>query len=240
MVAKITENGGVCMKCIWLGQGGLLFEFDGITVMVDPYFSDSASALGPEYKRRIAVDSRFFDEKIDILILTHNHIDHTDPETLEIILNKNQGVCVLAARHAWDFVRKYRNKNNYVMIESGTEWTQGELLFQAVHAQHSDENAIGMLISYQNKTFYITGDTLYHPKVIEDVRKLEKKIDVMFVPINGVGNNVNMVDAVRLAHGVNAKKIVPIHFGLFDDIDPTKEFICPNSVIPEFYKEIPL
>ena len=228
------------MKCIWLGQGGLLFEFDGTTVMVDPYFSDSASVLGPEFKRRIAVNSSFFDVKIDVLILTHNHIDHTDPETLEIILKKNQGVCVLAARHSWEFVRKYGNKNNYVMIESGTEWTQGELLFQAVHAQHNDEKAIGMLISYQNKTFYITGDTLYHPKVIQDVKKLEKNIDVIFVPINGVGNNVNMVDAARLANEVKAKKVVPIHFGLLDNIDPRKEFICPNSVIPEFYKEIPL
>ena len=224
------------MNCIWLGQGGLLFDFNGVKVMVDPYFSDSASALGPSYRRRVAVDESFFDVKIDVLILTHNHIDHTDPETLKVLLEKNSGVCVLASRHSWDVVRAYGNDNNYVMIERGTEWSQHNLLFHAVHAQHNDECAIGMLITYEDKTIYITGDSLYHSRVIEDVKSTGKEIEVVFLPINGTGNNMNMVDADRFAAVIGAKQVVPIHFGLFDDIKPMN----PHWIIPEFYKEVPL
>ena len=63
------------MKCIWLGQAGLLFDFDGIKVMMDPYLSDSVAAVNPLNKRRIAVDESFFDIRPDVLILTHDHLD---------------------------------------------------------------------------------------------------------------------------------------------------------------------
>lgn len=47
------------MKCIWLGQAGLLFDFDGVVVMIDPYLSDSVAAVNPMNKRRVEVDDMF-------------------------------------------------------------------------------------------------------------------------------------------------------------------------------------
>lgn len=48
------------MKITWLGQAGLLLQGAGITVMIDPYLSDSVAALQPENHRRQPVDERFF------------------------------------------------------------------------------------------------------------------------------------------------------------------------------------
>jgi L-ascorbate metabolism protein UlaG (beta-lactamase superfamily) len=59
------------------------------------------------------------------------------------------------------------------------------------------------------------------------------------LPINGVGNNMNMTDAVRFAERINAEKTVPIHFGMFDALT-AHDFACGNKVIPEIYKEIKL
>lgn len=228
------------MKCTWLGQAGLFFDFDGVKVIVDPYLSDSVAAVNPANKRRVAVDETFFCIKPDVLILTHDHLDHTDPETLDIILNKWTGICVLASQNAWKHVRAYGKDHNYVMFDRGTYWTQGEIYFQAVHAQHSDDAAMGVLITYQNETYYVTGDTLYHDKVIEDVKKTGRSIEAAFLPVNGVGNNMNMADAARFAQAVCAKKVVPIHFGLFDDLKPEQDFCCENKIVPEIYKEIKL
>lgn len=228
------------MKCTWLGQAGLFFDFDGVKVIVDPYLSDSVAAVNPANKRRVAVDETFFCIKPDVLILTHDHLDHTDPETLDIILNKWTGICVLASQNAWKHVRAYGRDHNYVMFDRGTYWTQGEIYFQAVHAQHSDDAAMGVLITYQNETYYVTGDTLYHDKVIEDVKKTGRSIEAVFLPVNGVGNNMNMADAARFAQAVCAKKVVPIHFGLFDDLKPEQDFCCENKIVPEIYKEIKL
>ena len=128
--------------------------------------------------------------------------------------------------------------HNYVMFDRYTEWTAGELRFTAVHAQHSDDHAIGVLITYQDQTYYITGYTLYQKEVIADVRNSGKKIDVVFLPINGVGNNMNMTDAARFAGKIEAKKVVPVHFGLFDDLNPQENFFCENKVVPEIYQEV--
>lgn len=228
------------MECIWLGQAGLLFDFDGIKVMVDPYLSDSVAEAIPANTRRVPVNESYFDVKPDVLILTHDHLDHTDPATLEVILKKWEGICVLASQNAWKHVRAYGNNHNYVMFDRNTEWTHGAIHFQAVHAQHSDGFAIGVLITCQDKTYYVTGDTLYHTQVIQEVRAAGKKIEAVFLPVNGAGNNMNMADAARLAAAIAARKVVPVHFGMFDDLRPEEEFVCPNKVIPEIYKRIPL
>ena len=145
------------MKCIWLGQAGLLFEFDGVKVMVDPYLSNSVAAVNPRNERRVAVDEEFLNMRPDILVLTHDHLDHTDPETLQVILGQNEGITVMASQNAWKNVRTYGNDHNYVMFERRTEWTEGKITFEAVHAQHSDDHAIGVLITYEGKTYYVTG-----------------------------------------------------------------------------------
>ena len=64
------------MKITWLGQAGLLFEQNGIKIMIDPYLSDSVEKINPKNYRRVAVKESLFDIKPDIMIFTHNHLDH--------------------------------------------------------------------------------------------------------------------------------------------------------------------
>ena len=224
------------MKITFLGQAGLLFDLDGIKVMIDPYLSNSVEKVEPKNYRRQPIDESCFDVKPDILILTHNHLDHTDPETLEKLFSKHNGICVLASGNAWQTVRKFGGDNNYVMFNRGTVWTQKRIKFEAVHAEHSDDRAIGVIISYGGSNYYITGDTLYNKKVINDINL---PIDAVFLPINGAGNNMNMTDAARFAEIIKAKVAVPVHFGMFDNLNP-EDFNFKNKVIPQIYKEIKL
>ena len=107
-------------------------------------------------------------------------------------------------------------------------------MLKAVKAEHSDLSAVGVIIDDGVLKFYITGDTLYNEQIFDDIKE---KIDVLFLPINGVGNNMNIEDAARFARRIGAKKTVPLHWGLFDNINPVV-FDCPNVIIPDFYKEI--
>ncbi len=223
------------MKITWLGQAGLMFETSGKTVLVDPYLSDSVALVEPQNRRRVPVDDRFFKVKPDIIILTHNHLDHTDPETLKHYLNSDSKVCVLASCNAWQNVRRLFNgpENNYVMFNRGTRWTEDGIQFEAVYAEHSDDAAIGVIIRAEGKVYYITGDTLYNKAVFED---LPNKIDYVFLPVNGKGNNMNMADAKEFCEKIGAIAI-PLHCGLFDAID-LHDFAYNNKVVPEFFQEI--
>jgi len=224
------------MKVTWLGQAGLLFEINGIKIIVDPYLSDSVEKVEPHNKRRVAVDESFLKIEPDIIILTHNHLDHTDPDTLKYYFGDNTQVLVLASYNAWQTVRKFGGiKNNYVMFNRGTVWTEKGIKFEAVYAEHSDDYAIGVIIYTEGKSYYITGDTLYNKKIFKD---LPRDIDYIFLPVNGRGNNMNMEEAKVFCDKIGAKAI-PIHCGLFDNIN-MNDFAYENKIIPEFYKEIKL
>ena len=84
------------MTVTWLGQGGLYFDFDGVKVIIDPYLSNSVYKIQPQNNRRVEVDERFLKIKPDVLVLTHNHLDHTDPETLERFIDgKKQTLSII-------------------------------------------------------------------------------------------------------------------------------------------------
>ena len=224
------------MQCIWLGQAGLLFEKDGYKIMIDPYLSDSVERVNPKNYRRVEVEETLFDINPNVMVFTHNHLDHYDPETVKHFINKESNIIVLAPKSVWDEVRKLGGNNNYVLFNRHTEWTENGIRFTAVKAEHSDPTPIGVIMECDNKKYYITGDTLYNEEIFEDI---PSDIYALFLPINGVGNNMNMIDAARFAKKVNAEKTVPLHIGMFDEIT-ADNFECQNKVIPEIYKEIDL
>lgn len=223
------------MKITWLGQAGLLFETNDTKIIIDPYLSDSIEKVNPKSKRNVPVDESFLKIKPDILILTHDHLDHTDPETISHYINENTSVTVLASGGAWAIARKQGGNNNYVLFNESTVWTHKNITFTAVRACHSDPMAIGVIIEAEGKTYYITGDTLYNKDIF---KTLPKKIDYVFLPINGKGNNMNALDARKFCEKIKCKAI-PMHCGLFDNID-MNTFGYKNKVVPEFYKEIKL
>ena len=224
------------MKITYLGQAGLLFQTENCNIMIDPYLSDSIVKVNPKNYRRVPVDTRFFDVRPDVLIFTHDHLDHFDPETVEILLKKHTGITVLAPSSVWGKVRTMAPDNNYVLFDRFTRWTQDGIRFEAAKAQHSDTYAIGVIITLEGKKYYITGDTLYSTQVLGD---LPEGLDVVFLPVNGAGNNMNMRDAADFFRATGAKLAVPIHTGLFDELDAST-FPVENKVIPEYYKEIKL
>lgn len=224
------------MKVTYLGQAGLLFQTQSCNVMIDPYLSNSVAKINPLNDRRVPVDPSFFDIRPDILIITHDHLDHFDPETIEIILEKHKGITVLAPTSVWGKIRQMMPGNNYVLFDRLTRWTEFDIRFEAVKAMHSDPHAIGVVMTIDNKKHYITGDTLYNTEILKD---LPNDIDYIYLPINGVGNNMNMTDAAAFYNDCGAKTAVPIHTGLFDNLDATL-FPVANKIIPEYYKEIKL
>lgn len=216
------------MKITHIGQAGLLLESKDLTIMIDPYFTDSVGAIDPKKHRRVAMDDTLWDVKPNVLIFTHDHLDHYDPETAERILKTHSGITVLCPNSVWQKVRLHGGDHNYVLFDRHTQWTEKGARFSAVKAAHSDSFAIGVILELEGKTLYVTGDTLYSTEVLADVEACRadmesaptqrKALDWVFLPVNGVGNNMNACDAARFVNACGAKTAVPIHVGMFDDL----------------------
>lgn len=225
------------MKITWLGQAGLLMQTAKKIILIDPYLSDSVKKVQPQNYRRVAIDESFLGIRPDVIIITHKHLDHLDKETLAHYLTNESKVSVFAPNGSYQELREFGGSNNYVLFNNGTTWTEDDVVFRAVKAEHSDNDAIGVIISEGGKNYYVCGDTLYSEKVFESLPNII--YNVVFVPINGVGNNMNFNDARKFVNRLKAEKVVPVHFGMFDCINAF-EFECENKIVPCIYKEIPL
>lgn len=224
------------MNVTWITQAGLVFETDKLTIMVDPYLSNSVGERNAAKTRRIPVDESIFDIRPDVMIITHEHLDHLDPDTLKVFLSReDKPITVLAPYNAYRRLLEFGGIHNYVLLGPHSVWSEGGVTFYAVSAEHSDRCAAGYIIDDGTKTYYVSGDTLYNYDVIDDVIELcEDGVDYAFLPINGVGNNMNVRDAADFAYEIGAKCAIPVHYGLFDDIDP-RGFDFENALILEPY-----
>ncbi len=210
------------MKVTWLTQSGLLFENGNARIMVDPYISNSIERNDQSKKRRVALDEKFLSQDPDIILITHEHEGHLDIETIEkFIKNTNRTLTFIAPRNAYMKLKALGGNHNFIMLNPHSVWSERGITFYAVHAEHHDSSAVGFILDDGEKTYYISGDTLYNYDVIDEVLELvEDGVDYAFIPINGRGNNMNAKDAADFAYEIDAKTAIPVHYGLFDDIDP--------------------
>lgn len=229
------------MKVTWLTQNGFLFENSRIKIMVDPYLTDSLSQVKPEKSRRIPADESYFKADPDVVLITHDHIDHLDLKTIEKILeNSTKEIVFLVSELAYNKLLPVCKDHNLVLLAPHSVWSENGNTFYSVHAEHSDRSAVGFIIDDGKQTFYVSGDTLYNYEVIDDVLDLAPDgVDYAFLPINGRGNNMNARDAADFAYEIGAKCAVPTHYGLTDNKTPD-EFDFDDRLILEPYVETKL
>lgn len=202
------------MKLTWLGQHGVALVSGGSMLIVDPYLLNTmCETVDPEFDRMIPVDEAWLKVRPDMVLITHDHIDHLDMPSLEAIVDDSKSVEILAGVNAWNKLRgKLPGDHNYIMMKPGNEWTSDVFHVRAVNARHSDETGVGFVVEAEGLTILISGDTLYFADIAGEV---SARVDVAIVVMNGKGNNMNCADAARYCANVNARIAVPTHWGLF-------------------------
>lgn len=202
------------MKLTWLGQHGLALESQGQLLMVDPYLMDTmAETVGEGCSRLIAVDETWLNARPDLVLLTHDHIDHVDMPSLNAVVTHEKSVEVIGGVNAWNKVRgQLSGDHNFIMMKPGCEWTSRVFHIRAINARHSDETGVGYVIEAEGLTIVVSGDTLYFA---DAAREVGKPVDIAVVVMNGKGNNMNCIDAARYAADLSAKVAIPTHWGLF-------------------------
>ena len=229
------------MKIVWLGQGGLLIVSGKKRILVDPYLSNSCKKKDKNMSRRVRVRRSFLRSRPDMIVLTNSHPDHTDLTTISKLLYRSRKhVTVLACENSFRILESAGIKQRFtrVMFGEGDEWTFENVLIRGLRAKTDDKTAFGFVLddSMSEKRLYYSGNTLYSKYVIEQI---PTKIDLAFIPISGEYGCMNIYDAARFAIETKAKNVVPISFGMFDNVNP-KELVSSCAIIPKPYKTIPI
>lgn len=204
------------MNITWLGQGGFVFESAGRRLVVDPYLSDVVERR-QGLTRLMAPPLSALELDPEVLLCTHDHLDHLDPE----------GAAWIAEAHpACEFLgpASVLRKLDELGIAAGRrrEIAEGQtvdaagLAVTAVPAWHSDPDAVGLIVRGAGAGVYLSADTEYRAELPGRVCELAGgSIDAALLCINGRMGNMTAAEAVSVAAALRPGLTCPMHYGLF-------------------------
>ena len=196
------------LKIKWIGQSGYILNDGKVEICIDPYLSDVVNRIA---NRPRMVEAPFTPQEVksDVVICTHDHLDHVDIDAIPLMNKEN--MLFLAPDDAKNTLFEC-GVINYKAFNEGTVVKIGDFELKAVFADHTVP-AVGVIAKHSGVTMYFSGDTEYNEKLEE----LEKyNIDIMFICINGKLGNMNVDEAVKLTKIISPKVGVPTHYGMFE------------------------
>lgn len=236
MLDENVPEGSVALW--WLGQAGFVFKTAaGKVVYLDPYLSDAAERLFG-FKRLTLPPITADEVRADLIVLTHEHADHLDPDALPIIA-RNNPACRFAAPEGCvpGLTEAGVPPKLHSMLEAHQRYDVGGVVIHTLPADHGDlsATALCLMLELDGIRILCTGDTAFRPVLHKPL--LDLRPDVFLPCINGVFGNLSHLDAAMLAQLAKPRYAIPCHFWTFAEhgaADPggfvhACRFMCPEA-----------
>lgn len=205
----------------WLYQAGFAVKSPGGTVLlVDPYLSDAVlRSYGQPRVVPTLLDPA--DADPDLVLATHPHEDHLDPDSVLPFVEHPHTRIAGPASVVAAALRLGVSADRTVEIRTGEPFQVGDVQIESVFARHMFDaeptpDAVGYLITVASVRIYHAGDTEYDAAILADTRG---RVDISLVCINGTTGNMNAHEAALLAWQQGAKLAIPMHYGLWRESD---------------------
>lgn len=225
---------------MWLEQSHFVLKTTwGELVHVDPFLSRTVS---PEKHIRPLPLLDPDRAPADYVFLTHDHRDHTDPDTLLPMAKVSPACRFFGPRESCArLLRLGIEPARIVEVVEGENVRLNGFAATAVYAENTSEHDatthLGFVFEFDGIRIYHAGDTRKHPERyasrLEPVHGLRP--DVLIVPINEGYNNPGPAGAARLTEIVDPRMVIPCHYDCFvhNTIDPASfERALPPSRRP--------
>lgn len=211
MAGGETQLNGLQIK--WINHSTVMLRSPslGLVVYIDPF---SKVLKGDE-------------EKADLIVSTHPHFDHFDPEAINRLLKPDTEV---VAKRGSQVEGLQTDKVH--QIDIGEELTVKGVRIKAVHAYnehrfrapgepfHPKGFGMGVVLELEGKKLYYAGDTDFIP----EMRDLQAEgIDLAFLPIGGT-YTMDAPEALQAAQAIKPRIVVPTHYNFLPETraDPEK------------------
>ena len=183
----------------FLGHGSLFMTFSGKNIYVDPFGEVADYTTFP---------------KADLVLVTHEHMDHLDPRALAPIRTPNT-ILVLNLKGA-------EKVPGGIVMRNGDTQTVCGLPIEAVPAYnlvhmrkdnqpyHPKGDGNGYIVTFGDTRLYIAGDTENTPEM-----KALKNIDIACLPMN-LPYTMTPEMVADAAKAIAPRILYPYHFGKTD------------------------
>ena len=229
----------------WIGHATFLIKLGNTTIITDPLFSDHTGPFGMFGPKRYVDPAIKLNEvpKTDLLILTHDHMDHLDLPTIKNFPHKKTKVIVPLK------ISKYFNGFNDV---NELDWydeiqVNKDIKVTLLPAVHWGKRTLfdtnkklwtNFLIEYDGKKILFCSDTGYG-KIYKELGNKYGPIDLTLINIGaydfkkmGIEKSIYHTtpeEALEVAKDLKSKKIIGMHWGtvvlsLEPIMEPPKRF----------------
>ncbi len=207
---------------VWFGHSSYLIQADGVRILVDPVFCTASPVSFVnrpfEHSEKYTPDDM---PDIDFLIITHDHWDHLDYETVRQLRSRTSHIiCPLGVGEHFEFwgfdTTKITEFDWYEAadFENATITCRPAMHFSGRGLKRNQTLWASFVVETEGHTFYIGGDSGYGTHFAEVGRDFE--IDVAFVE-NGQYNEAwsgihtlpKYLDAI--ADDLQARYIITVH-----------------------------
>lgn len=217
-----------------LGQAGILLRFPTATVLIDPYLSNHCEAVLPrpfDHRRatRAPLDAAEL-EGIDLVLTTHDHLDHFDVPTLRSLRDASPAstlicpyACLELADHTdWTSTRVAGMDDDDTLWMHGLRITAFEVAHDEVEEVEGHARFLGFVIRSADLTVIHVGDARATTALEHTLGAWSP--DLVFLPINGrsperqeqgFAGNMSAAEAVELASSAGTGLVIPMHYDMF-------------------------
>ena len=227
----------------WLGHASAIVELDGKRLLIDPVFGNAAPVPFVMPRFQAAPIARKDVPKIDLVGITHDHYDHLEADSMRDFAKRDMRFLVPLGVGA-------RLQSWGVAADKITEIGWGEsaqfdsIKFTAERTIHYSARTgrdrsktlwAAYAIEGKNKKIFVAGDGGYGKQFAEYGKKYGG-FDYALIEIDG-GNlgwertHMFPEQSVQAAQDLNAKILLPVHWGVFDmALNPWKQSISRADI----------
>jgi L-ascorbate metabolism protein UlaG (beta-lactamase superfamily) len=250
---------------IWgLGQMGLCIkDADQQTLLIDPILSNVVAETFPDmasfFERTFAAP--LLPEEIDfadIILCTHEHLDHADPLTLAGILNASSQAVVYTSAWAIESLQQAGlDVRRMQVARLGNFLKSKALSISSIPSAHYEVELdpekgsrwLGFILDWGWLRLYHSGDTIVYPGLMDALQPFTP-IRLMMLPVNGrdaqrealgIVGNLHQQEAQYLAATCQTETIIVGHNDLFtgNSVPLTDQINNGNTQLPKFLEMRP-
>jgi L-ascorbate metabolism protein UlaG (beta-lactamase superfamily) len=212
------------LTAAWLGHATVLLNFFGVRILTDPVLESRVgigrghAKLGPRRLVRPALRPREL-PALDLILLSHAHMDHTDLGTLRAL---RRDVPVVVHRGNRDLVRRFHRVEE---LHWGASTEIAGTRVESVEVRHWGARMVtdrhrgygGFLLRRNGTTVLFAGDTAYTDAFDRLGRRVQ--VDLAILPIGAydpwIANHASPEQAWRMFRGLGAQYLLPVHHATF-------------------------
>jgi L-ascorbate metabolism protein UlaG (beta-lactamase superfamily) len=231
---KLTPTPGLWnpngLTAAWLGHSTVLINFYGLTILTDPVLRRRVGAntiVGTIGAKRLVAPALTVRElpPIDLVLLSHAHMDHLDLATLRALPGRPRVVTAHETSDLLAGTRLTRPKELSWGEAARISTPNGEVRVEAFEVRHwgarwkvdTYRGYNGYMLSREGKQIIFGGDTAW----TQSFRNLRSRgpFELALMPIGAykpwVCSHCTPEQAVRMTNDAGAKHLLPIHFKTF-------------------------